>query len=303
MQKVYLLLRNNRQSGPFTIDELWQQQLRSTDMVWIEGKSTAWAYLSELELLPSAETSSSTPPASGEIERKAEELRRRALNTAPHHHHLRNLPEEYGWEPSEQKEEEASIDFIDHRKEKNNVVSELLMTVLIIALFAGGLYGGRTFFMEKKSATSPVANKLESTDRHEAVQANRIQSAATEPLASQDSVRTDSVMKDSALLLSLEKPRTVLNKKSPKEGFVKHDSMPPLVNPSEKTDDAGPNLNQLQSSADIQPQSTADDNSKKDSTSTGPAVKKKTFGQALRGLFHKKKKEEENPSDSSSVRS
>jgi len=45
MQKVYLLLRNNRQSGPFTIDELWQQQLRPDDMVWIEGKSTAWAYL------------------------------------------------------------------------------------------------------------------------------------------------------------------------------------------------------------------------------------------------------------------
>ena len=82
MQKVYLLLRNNRQSGPFTIDELWQQQLRPTDMVWIEGQSTAWCYLNELELKPSitlAGKPDTTASPRDEIERKAEELRRRAL--------------------------------------------------------------------------------------------------------------------------------------------------------------------------------------------------------------------------------
>ena len=53
MQRVYLLLRNNQQTGPYTIGELLQQQLRPSDMIWIEGESTAWTYLSELELKPS----------------------------------------------------------------------------------------------------------------------------------------------------------------------------------------------------------------------------------------------------------
>src|SRR3954470_19697496 len=53
MDKVYLLLRDNQQTGPFTIGELLQQQLLPTDMLWIEGRSTAWAYLSEMELQPS----------------------------------------------------------------------------------------------------------------------------------------------------------------------------------------------------------------------------------------------------------
>src|ERR1700750_961441 len=57
MDKVYLLLRNNQQTGPFTIGELLQQQLLPTDMLWIEGRSTAWAYLSELELQPSIDKS------------------------------------------------------------------------------------------------------------------------------------------------------------------------------------------------------------------------------------------------------
>ena len=52
MERVYLLLRNNQQTGPFTIGELLQQQLIPSDMIWIEGKSVAWTYLSELELTP-----------------------------------------------------------------------------------------------------------------------------------------------------------------------------------------------------------------------------------------------------------
>ena len=110
MSKVYLLLRNNQEFGPFTIDELLQQQLRPTDMLWIEGRSRAWCYLSEMELMPPSVNVAPAPevkpeviadPTSrtartaekpeevkktrrsyrpDEIERKAEELRKRALN-------------------------------------------------------------------------------------------------------------------------------------------------------------------------------------------------------------------------------
>ena len=42
MEKVYLLLRQNIQSGPFTLDELADLQLQPTDLIWIEGESQSW---------------------------------------------------------------------------------------------------------------------------------------------------------------------------------------------------------------------------------------------------------------------
>ena len=44
----YLLLRNNKQSGPLSQDQLLQLGLKPYDLVWIEGKSAAWRYPSEV---------------------------------------------------------------------------------------------------------------------------------------------------------------------------------------------------------------------------------------------------------------
>jgi len=51
--KCYLLLRNNVETGPFTLEELAAQSLKTTDLVWLEGESTAWKYPTELEALKS----------------------------------------------------------------------------------------------------------------------------------------------------------------------------------------------------------------------------------------------------------
>ncbi|MDQ3843960.1 MAG: DUF4339 domain-containing protein [Bacteroidota bacterium] len=51
MQRVYLLLRNNKQSGPYTLEELVQQGLNFLDLIWVEGKSTGWMYPVEIEEL------------------------------------------------------------------------------------------------------------------------------------------------------------------------------------------------------------------------------------------------------------
>jgi hypothetical protein len=48
---MYLLLRNNKQSGPFSVDELKSMGLKAYDLVWSEGKSAAWRYPSEIEEL------------------------------------------------------------------------------------------------------------------------------------------------------------------------------------------------------------------------------------------------------------
>src|SRR5688572_14620066 len=47
----YLLLRNNTKSGPLGLNELLQFGLKPYDLVWVEGKSAAWRYPSEIEEL------------------------------------------------------------------------------------------------------------------------------------------------------------------------------------------------------------------------------------------------------------
>ena len=53
MQKVYLILRNNKQEGPYDLQQLLQLPLKETDLIWVEGRSAAWSYPSEIrELKP-----------------------------------------------------------------------------------------------------------------------------------------------------------------------------------------------------------------------------------------------------------
>lgn len=44
----YRLLRNNKESGPYTWKELAHLPLKPYDLVWVDGKSAAWRYPSEL---------------------------------------------------------------------------------------------------------------------------------------------------------------------------------------------------------------------------------------------------------------
>jgi hypothetical protein len=51
MQKVYLLLRSNKQTGPYSLEELLQLNLKPFDLVWVQGRSAAWQYPSEIPSL------------------------------------------------------------------------------------------------------------------------------------------------------------------------------------------------------------------------------------------------------------
>ncbi len=46
---AYLLLRDNKQSGPYSLEELKSIGIRSSDLLWIEGKSTSWCFPDEIE--------------------------------------------------------------------------------------------------------------------------------------------------------------------------------------------------------------------------------------------------------------
>lgn len=49
--KKYLLLRNNHESGPHSIETIASLGLLPLDLIWIEGESTAWKYPEEIEEL------------------------------------------------------------------------------------------------------------------------------------------------------------------------------------------------------------------------------------------------------------
>ena len=46
-----MLLRNNRQTGPYSFEELVQMGLKPFDLIWVEGKSFGWSYPAEIEQL------------------------------------------------------------------------------------------------------------------------------------------------------------------------------------------------------------------------------------------------------------
>jgi hypothetical protein len=54
MNKCYLLLRNNKETGPLSITELLQLSLTPNDLVWVQGKSAGWRYPSEIDELKTA---------------------------------------------------------------------------------------------------------------------------------------------------------------------------------------------------------------------------------------------------------
>lgn len=48
---TYLLLRDNKENGPYTLEQLLSFGLKAYDLVWINGRSAAWRYPSEIEEL------------------------------------------------------------------------------------------------------------------------------------------------------------------------------------------------------------------------------------------------------------
>ena len=51
MHQVYLLLRNNQQTGPHSLEDLVRLKLKPFDLVWVEGRSAAWQYPDEVAAL------------------------------------------------------------------------------------------------------------------------------------------------------------------------------------------------------------------------------------------------------------
>src|SRR5688572_33094712 len=47
----YLLLRDNKETGPYSVEQLIEKGLKPYDLVWLNGRSAAWRYPSEIDEL------------------------------------------------------------------------------------------------------------------------------------------------------------------------------------------------------------------------------------------------------------
>ncbi len=59
----YILLRNNKETGPFNLEALQQMELQSTDLIWVECQSMNWRHPNEISELKAllADDSNSVP--------------------------------------------------------------------------------------------------------------------------------------------------------------------------------------------------------------------------------------------------
>lgn len=305
MERVYLLLRNAQESGPFTIGELLQQQLKPEDMIWVEGKSKAWTYLSELQLTPCiaspSEENKSAKPVD-EIEIKAEELRRRILSSPTMYYTPKEVERASYSTPFYLPEKE--LEFVDHRKERNArrnaVAGELALTSIVIGLFVLGISKGNYFLSERKQVQNSVATQLNTNDEHTAHRKNN-QAPVVITNAS------DAIQKmDSTTAIIKARPKTRVH-------AMRHDSTINQtslqknnlsITPSEKKEDAIAQKTVDQTAGTIKNESSAkkeEGSIKKETVASDtrndkkwveqPQEKKKGF--FLKNLFRKKKKENE----------
>jgi len=295
MERVYLLLRNNQQTGPLTIDELLQQQLRPTDMIWIEGKSAVWTYLSELELTPFVKDAELRQTVESfknedEIEQKAEQLRLRVLASARRAYFPQRITEIETY-TSGYKLPDAELQIVDHRKERmikrNAVLGEFLLTCIVMGLFVVGMYKGKSFLGAKDKVYNSVATQLDSGDQHSA-QKNK---PATPIIVLQPDTTNEQL--DS--LLALQKPiqKSPAIRKRVIESSIEATSLNQLtLNKEQKKDDT-----ESASETPVESVINKDDLLKKELVPTVTEIKnntepvkeeKKGF---LKGLFKKKKTE------------
>lgn len=210
MQKVYLLLRDNKQSGPYSLEELLQLHPRPFDLIWIEGRSCGWSYPSEIEALrpyvPAAAITQSTPAkevtpeplppthqaytpsndrsttaraasphifvsmpykavqqplpaaepsAEDSLERKAEELRRRAQAYAaqrPAPPVEEELTTRYA-RPLDDVEEEYTNWVVEHKIKKKSRKSGkgAAVALVVVVVLAGGYLAGRSLLGGKEA--------------------------------------------------------------------------------------------------------------------------------------------------------
>jgi hypothetical protein len=158
----YLLLRNNKESGPFTIDEIKEMTLKAYDLLWIVGKSAAWRYPGEIPEIKPFAPPVPEPTEDNYRKKKSESLNAITKETTPQKttSSLKsvyvNLPAEkkqvsiqkerfiIEWDSSEEKTPALRNSDLYTKKHSRpaRISGKILWTCTIILLFGAGLLTG-----------------------------------------------------------------------------------------------------------------------------------------------------------------
>ncbi len=309
MGKVYLLLRNNIESGPFSIDELMQQKIAASDLIWIEGESLSWQEPSQImelgvgpislpehknvfcqspapvsqvipygqktegEIIPifyNREAASFARTQGGKIENRSSNIDNSALSVG----HDQAIESSYGNSFSYQ--QEKKIDLVFYKKNRKNVVlPEIIAACLVTAFIAVGIYGGWALINTKDENNYTTALPVKISEP-----------AITKTFESQTPekkgiiVATDSTAVQSQPTLVQTpppKPKTQSRSTTAKKKNADKKETIKLELPSIIADEV-PVI------AEPEPQ--------EEEINTEPEQKKKSLGQAIKNIFKKKKKKQ-----------
>ena len=176
MQKVYLLLRNNQQTGPYAVDELLQQQINVHDLVWVEGESFAWSHPAEIKELKNYFDRNSNPKSrdeiasssiDDEIEQRAEELRKKISSFKPSHCFPTTFTNDRIYLGSLNSIEEKYPNVSRYQKKEVNAY-EWISAALVMLMVAGGVYGGKKYLGAKEQILPEAAVQEVTFDHHAA---------------------------------------------------------------------------------------------------------------------------------------
>ena len=303
MQTRYLLLRNNKQSGPYSIDELIGQQLKPTDLVWTEGKSQAWLHPYEMEEFTPTFTKAtvSKPGVNAKKETTVQTTSTERVNfdTPQYSTSTTSQSVETSYSNSSKHKheplEEEPIKFVFHKKKAPVNYGQVLGTMLAVTMLFIGWQRG-WFPIHHTDASQTVVVPLISSESHTAkgrhtshsapvikqeqqptVLSDAPVEAASAPAGISTTELTQAVSRNTTSVVKERKTTKKVSKPIIAPPVIKQEAITPDLIPA-KTDDAA-------IKTEIVPITTS-------TTEVKPETeKKKGFG-LFRGLFHKKKRDD-----------
>ncbi|HYM93746.1 MAG TPA: hypothetical protein VET23_06385 [Chitinophagaceae bacterium] len=83
MANTYLLLRDNKESGPSSFNDLVKLGLKAYDLVWVQGRSAAWRYPGEVEELKEFSPAVEEQPYDRFFKKSNREEKKEVVTVAP----------------------------------------------------------------------------------------------------------------------------------------------------------------------------------------------------------------------------
>jgi hypothetical protein len=298
METRYLLLRNNKQTGPYTIDELIEQQLKPTDLIWTEGQSRSWMHPYEMdEFTPTF--SKSVKPKTVVVPKKEKPFVSKPADCVYKETISKNVQQESNLVNTEKTEspkkvqqpvEEEPIRFVFHKRKRTVNYGQVAGTLAAFMLLFIGWQKGWLPINNNRTTTEVVP--LISSDSHKAKAKTKI--LHTEPVFKPAYIPVEeNEVTATPIETAVKTNSTSTEAISKAKKASKKISKPVITVPVLKQETIAPDLVPIQDKAAkadipaITPSDTkvATTNIKQDEASD----KKKGFG-LFRGLFHKKKK-------------